>query len=660
MFKIVDRYILRTFLPLFAMSFGVCWFIVVMQFLWRYTEELVGKGLSFWILAKVIFYAAMSFIPMALPLGILLATLMTLGNMGERLELLALKASGIRLYRIIRPLFVLVTLMSVGLFFFQNNLMIKAQVRMWTLIFTAKYASPEMEIKPGVFYTGIDGFSLYARERDPETGRLHQLMVYDMSRGYLNPRIIRADSGRLVMDQSKKFLILKLYRGQSFENLQSSISNTSSEPVPYMLPRFDYSETFIPVDADLKMEKEESFGAIYISKNLEQLQKSIDSTTIILDSARTSYGQMVRMEAISSHYQTVPYYYEDSTSAAKRLRELSALPQRYTGQEKDAKERLELSARDSLQAISSALDKVGMKVMQLEADADRDKDIFYLYRTFNQEWHRKFTASVSCLIFCLIGASLGAIVRRGGIGMPIIISVFFFIIYFIIDSFGINMLRSEVLPIWLGMWLSNIVLAPVGLFLAYKANQDSAALNIDGYVSFFRRLVGYRGVRKVEYQDIVIQEVNYSEALQRVEQTQQHCSALLDSPLMTARPWLLWSVGAEQSRLNELSRELDELAEELRHTSVRLIVSKLGDLPLLSHNLSRFLPRNRIAGLVMGCILPLSVPLTLFFIRVRSHLRADLVTAQQALSQINEYIHEYKSEELHREPTAPEEDSTDK
>ena len=158
--KIVDKYILRTFIPLFVMSFAVCWFIVVMQFLWRYIDELVGKGLSGFMLLKIIFYAALSFIPMSLPLGILLASLMTLGNMGERLELLALKASGIRLYRIIRPIMLLVVAMACGLFYFQNDLMIRAQVRMWTLVITAKYAAPEMEITPGVFYTGIPGYSL--------------------------------------------------------------------------------------------------------------------------------------------------------------------------------------------------------------------------------------------------------------------------------------------------------------------------------------------------------------------------------------------------------------------------------------------------------------------------------------------------------------------
>ena len=297
--KIVDKYILRTFIPLFVMSFAVCWFIVVMQFLWRYIDELVGKGLSGFMLLKIIFYAALSFIPMSLPLGILLASLMTLGNLGERLELLALKASGIRLYRIIRPIMLLVVAMACGLFYFQNDLMIRAQVRMWTLVITAKYAAPEMEITPGVFYTGIPGYSLYAKSRDAGTGLMHRMMVYDMSRGYLNPRIIRADSGRLVMDKSKKFLVLKLYQGQSFENIQTQSYNTVSEPVPYMLPHFDYSETFIPFDANIKMQDEGELSSMYVGKNLHQLQVSIDSIRPILDSTRNSYARIVQSSPAS-------------------------------------------------------------------------------------------------------------------------------------------------------------------------------------------------------------------------------------------------------------------------------------------------------------------------------------------------------------------------
>ena len=636
-FKIVDKYILRTFIPLFVMSFAVCWFIVVMQFLWRYIDELVGKGLSGFMLLKIIFYAALSFIPMSLPLGILLASLMTLGNLGERLELLALKASGIRLYRIIRPIMLLVLAMACGLFYFQNDLMIRAQVRMWTLVITAKYAAPEMEITPGVFYTGIPGYSLYAKDRDAGTGLMHRMMVYDMSRGYLNPRIIRADSGRLVMDKSKKFLVLKLYQGQSFENIQTQSYNTSTDAVPYMLPHFDYSETFIPFDANIKMQDEGELSSMYVGKNLHQLQRSIDSIRPILDSTRLSYAQVVGASLMESHYGTSSYAYQDSATRAQEQVRLAHLEQQ-TRHSKAEDASLTFTPQDSLQAISMARDKADRVKEEASLYIDTDDAQFYQFRTLHQEWHRKFTFPVSCLIFALIGSSLGAIVRRGGIGMPIIISIFFFVVYFIIDSFGTNMLRNESIPIWLGMWLSNIVLFPVGIFLAYKANQDSSALNVEVYVIFFRKLFGFRGVRKVEYQELIIEEANYKAGALAVAQALKHTEALLQGSLFSGRIWSIWTRGAEQKQLATLSKELDDITESLRHTPSRLLVSKLCDLPLLPTRLSPFLPEEPRWGRILGALLPISLPFGLFLSRVRTHLRADLRTTRTVLLQIADEV----------------------
>ena len=635
--KIVDKYILRTFIPLFVMSFAVCWFIVVMQFLWRYIDELVGKGLSGFMLLKIIFYAALSFIPMSLPLGILLASLMTLGNLGERLELLALKASGIRLYRIIRPIMLLVVAMACGLFYFQNDLMIRAQVRMWTLVITAKYAAPEMEITPGVFYTGIPGYSLYAKDRDSGTGLMHRMMVYDMSRGYLNPRIIRADSGRLVMDKSKKFLVLKLYQGQSFENIQTQSYNTSTDAVPYMLPHFDYSETFIPFDANIKMQDEGELSSMYVGKDLHQLQQSIDSIRPILDSTRLSYAQVVGASLMESHYGTSSYAYQDSATRVQAQVRLTQLEQQ-TRHSKGEDASLTLTPQDSLQAFAMARDKADRVKEEASLYIDTDDAQFYQFRTLHQEWHRKFTFPVSCIIFALIGSSLGAIVRRGGIGMPIIISIFFFVVYFIIDSFGTNMLRNESIPIWLGMWLSNIVLFPVGIFLAYKANQDSSALNVEVYVIFFRKLFGFRGVRKVEYQELIIEEADYKAGALAVAQALKHTDALLQGSLFSGRIWSIWTRGAEQKQLATLSKELDDITESLRHTPSRLLVSKLCDLPLLPTRLSPFLPEEPRWGRILGALLPLSLPFGLFLSRVRTHLRADLRTTRTVLLQIADEV----------------------
>jgi len=640
-FKIVDRYILKTFLPLFAMSFSVCWFIVIMQFLWRYVDELVGKGLGVFVMAKIIFYAALSFIPMSLPLGILLASLMTFGNLGERLELLSLKASGIPLYRIMRPLFLLITAMAVVLFQFQNDWMIQAQVRMWTLILSAKYAAPEMEITEGVFYTGIPGYSLYARHRDP-SGKLQQLMVYDMSRGYLNPRIIRADSGRLVMDKSKTFLVLKLYNGESYENLRAQSYNTSSEPVPYMLPRFEYSETFIAHDANINYQDEKQLGGLYVSKNLSQLRYSMDSTARLIDSARAVITAGVDRDLLSAHYQTFAYNTSDSATFVEQRRELAELSQRLQdtkGTENSGDSLLTLSsASDSLRILQIASSNLERAKNQASILKDEDDNTFYYFRTFSQEWHRKFTASVACLIFFLIGAPLGAIVRRGGIGMPVIVSIFFFVIYYMIESFGDNMLRSGSISVWLGMWLSNLVLLPVGLFLSFKANQDSSTLNAEAYIIFFRKLVGYRGVRKVEYQEVSMEEVDYAGELRAMHTPIERVKSLLASPLFSQPAWRIWNNGERQHELANLREEVNMLVERLHHSPDRLLVSKLNDLPILPKHFSPLLPKQSKHGRIAGLILPYSLPVTLYFSRLRKHLRGDLETTRTVLLALEEQL----------------------
>lgn len=656
MFKIIDRYLLRTFIPLFVMSYVVCLFIVVMQFLWRYSEELVGKGLSAAVLAEVIFHAGMTFTPMALPLAILLSTLMTMGNLGERLELLAIKASGVHLYRIVRSLLALIVTMAVGLFFFTNTLQIQSQLRMWTVVLSAKAAAPEMEITPGVFYTGIPDYSLYAQERT-RTGLLRNLMVYDMTRGYLSPRVIRADSGRLVMDKTKTFLLLKLYSGQNFESLREATSNTSPEPTPYMVPRFTYSEIVIKFDANLQMQDEGELRSMYVGKDLLQLQKSIDSSTLLIDSGRLVQERVVRSAIESSHYGYRPYAYDDSVAQERYRQELASLQKRYAAgaTTPELQEMLpEMNANDSLSALYTALERARQTNDQSDIYVQLDGKAFYDYRTFRQEWHRKWTAPVACIIFALIGASLGAIVRRGGIGMPIIISIFFFVIYFIIDSFGINMVRSGDIPVWLGMWLSNILLAPVGIFLLYKANQDSAALNLEAYAVFFRRLFGFRGGRRVDYQEVLIEEADYEAGAASVAALLKQTEALQQSDLLTAPLWRLWLVGAEQRQLSALTEATDRLVETLRHSSSRMLVGKLGDLPLLPTQLSPLLPQERRRGIALAALLPLSLPLTLFLGRVRSHLSADLKTTRLALTQIAEEVEKMRTnKQPHQAVTYP-------
>ena len=249
--RIIKRlygFILKSFLPLFAMTFFIVLFIVLMQFLWKHIDDLVGKGLPFSLIAELFFYAAVSMVPMALPLAILLASLMTFGNFGEKFELTAMKASGISLLRAMRPLIVLVALISAGAFFFQNDILPPAQVKMWTLLFSMRQKSPEVEIPEGVFYDQIPGYNLLVQRKDRENGMLYDMMIYDVTRGGDNATILLADSGRMAFTADMRYLYLHLYSGEQFENLREQKSLDKN--VPFRREEFADKEVLIPFDAN--------------------------------------------------------------------------------------------------------------------------------------------------------------------------------------------------------------------------------------------------------------------------------------------------------------------------------------------------------------------------------------------------------------------------
>ena len=278
---------LQTFLPLFFMTFGICLFIVLMQFLWRYIDDMVGKGLSILVLGEMFFYAALFLVPMALPLAILLASLMTFGNLGERLELLAMKSAGVSLIHIMRPLIITIGIISVGAFFFQNNVMPIAQVKLYTLLYSMRQKSPELDIPEGSFYKDIPGFNVYVKHKDTKTGLLKDLMIYDYSEGFNNARVIVADSGRLKTSADKLFLILSLYNGESFENLKSQEKTSqTTKAVPYRRESFSTKDILIEFDANFNRTDESFMQNQYLGKNLKDLQLSIDSMNCKLDSIR--------------------------------------------------------------------------------------------------------------------------------------------------------------------------------------------------------------------------------------------------------------------------------------------------------------------------------------------------------------------------------------
>lgn len=612
-FKIIDRYILRSYLPLLLMSTLICWFIILMQFLWRYVDELIGKGLGVWIVAKIVFYAAMTFLPMALPLGILLGSLIFFGNLGEKLELLAMKSSGISLLRIMRSQILAIVCVAVGLFYFQNTFMITSQVRMWTLLLSARYSAPEVEIPEGVFYNGLPDYSIFVSKRSKEhPGRMHDIMIYDYKRGTEHVRIVRADSGRIVMNDDKLFLTWRLYQGQSFENLRQPDGYLDPKPIPYAKERFAYKEIIVPFDANFQQMNEEEMSNLYVGRNLAQLNAAIDTARMEIDSIRTTQSIDLRSQALAHRYSFNMPSLKDTTQWAE-ARRVELLGTKPISNAMNADSLLKsMTLEDSLRTMSSAATHLQVLYADIQNRHFEDQSAYKKLRTNNQEWHRKFTFPFACLVFFFIGAPLGAIIRKGGIGVPVIVSIVFFLIYYIIDTFCQNMISSEKMEVWIGMWISTLVLVPVGVFLTISATRDSASLNTDAYLLFFRRLLGRDRVRKVEYREVVFESIAYEHELAGIRALQSSIDSLLTSEPLTRFTAYYGQRTILSAQLSSISQGLEALVQRLNNARSHLLIASLTDLP----------------------ILPQSVP----WLMRRATLRADLTKCRTLLSAVYDLL----------------------
>lgn len=477
-----------------------------MQFLWRYIEDMVGKGLGLSVLGEMFLYAALQLIHMALPLSILLSSLMMFGNLGESLELLAVKSAGIPLLKIMSPLIVLITLISIGTFFYQNDVMPKVQTKFYSLFISIRQASPELDIPQGVFYKQIDGYNLYVESKNQETGMLYDVMIYDTASGFQNMAVIICDSAEMNMTEDKTMLIFKMYKGQQFANFNQGDNYKPASDVPlFARQNFDEKTMMISYDANFNRYGEEviveSSQANYVSKDLEELTASIDSMKLVIDSVNRVDRQMMKNYSYLSFRNSYPQEKRDSLIAVE-------------------KEVVVPSPDTLLQSKDLQLQSQIMQSAYMKADNNSNDFLFRsmsktaTQRTLNLswiEWHRKFTVSFACLVFFFIGAPLGSIVRKGGIGTPIVISVVLFIIYYILENVGRKMVRDGIWEHWMGMWFSAMILLPLGVFLTYKAMNDSVIMNTDTYIMFFKRLFFIREKRKYPVKEVVIENPVYED-----------------------------------------------------------------------------------------------------------------------------------------------------
>lgn len=634
---------LQTFLPLFLMTFGICLFIVLMQFLWRYIDDMVGKGLGIPVLAEMLLYAALFLVPMALPLSILLASLMAFGNLGERLELLAMKSAGVSLIHIMRPLIITICLVCIGAFFFQNNAMPVIQVKLYSLLYSMRQKSPELDIPEGVFYGEITGYNVYVKHKDNKTGLLRDMMIYDYSNGFNNVSIMVADSGRLKTSADKMFLILSLYNGESFANIgeQSNSANVKTS-VPYRRETFKTRDILIEFDANFARTDESLMQNQYMGKNMKDLQTSIDSMTVRLDSIRAINSKNV-VDMSYKRTMTAPQKPTTTTTPEGEQMNVADKPV-----EKQIIKPVIVMNYDSLYQVKEPSGKAALltraksSVENLKADyffkAATLGDEAYKVRRHLTEWHKKFTLSFACLVFFFIGAPLGAIIRKGGLGMPVVISVILFIIYYIIDNIGFKMARDGVWEAWQGMWLSSVILAPLGIFLTYKAVNDSVILNADTYLNALKNLIGKRAGRKVEKKELIIFTPNYQGLAPRLKQLAEDCNQYLDNHKRWTNYFSYWKLGGRDHTAELLAGKMDEIVEELSNSDQNLLLNKLMDYPIISgyNQLNAKIDGN--TGLAVGLFLPLGLPVYLLATYQRKLLRHDIKVVQKTSEELIDII----------------------
>lgn len=455
-------------------TFFIALFILLMQFLWKYIDELVGKGLEWYIIAELLFYASSTFVPLALPLAILLSSLMTFGNLGENYELVAMKAAGISLRKIMFPLIMLSIVISGIAFYFSNNVLPVANLKFKSLLYDVRQQKLALDIKEGVFYNGIDGFIIRVGKKEKDERTIRDVMIYDHREKKGNTNVTLADSGRMELAPDGSAIFFTLYNGINYSDQTDRRDYKKSNP--FQKTKFrENMRRFDLMGFDLSRTNEDLFKSNYSMLNLTQLKEAEDSLILKLD---------IRKEELPVHLIRNFYFYNrvDSTKAADYTpgKEFTlVMTDGYTKRQKvDIIE-------DAIQRFRRQRENIGY----FKSEIENKSLMIYKHQA---ERHRKFTLSFACLVLFFIGAPLGAIIRRGGLGLPVVVSVLFFVLFHIISITGEKSVKSGVVDANVGMWIAPVVLLPLGIFLTIKATTDSPLLDSESWMKFFKRFAKKR------------------------------------------------------------------------------------------------------------------------------------------------------------------------
>ena len=622
----LDIFLIKQFGLLFVGTFFICQFVLMMQFLWRYVDELIGKGLSLDVLVQFFWYMGLMLMPQAFPLAILLSSLITFGNLGESSELTAIKAAGISLMQAFRPIVIIVSLVACCSFYFQNVVGPEANKSFGQLLLSMKQKSPELEIPEGIFYDGIPGTNLYVQKKDLVTGKLYGIMIYKMNGSYEDAAIILADSGMLQSTAEKKHLLLTLYDGEWFENMQSQ-DMAGSASVPYRRETFAKKRIVLDFDGGFNMADVAGISADARSKGLSKILADLDSIRAYSDSVGHAYYS----QAKSTSLYLPSLNKQDSTALATREAGSSAGYDSLLAHADDA---------TRLEALKRALSTEKMMKSEMEMKGSYTESIDRDVRSHQMESIYKFTLSLSCLIFFFIGAPLGAIIRKGGLGVPVIISVIVFIVYYIFDNSGFRMARSNVWTVWFGRLVSTMVLAPLAIFFTYKSNKDSTVFSIDTYRSLLYTLLGIRTKRHLTKKEVVINDPQYARDATLLEQINTDIDSysthhhLLKAP----NPVKVFFRPGDDHRIQEISEQLEEVIEDLQNTKDKVLISMLNRYPVMATHAHTRPFRQKWLNIITGLCLPVGVFFYFRMWRFRLRLLKDLRVVKQTNQAVVERI----------------------
>ena len=624
--KKLDRFVLKAFFRNLMATFFICLFIFIIQLIWKWVDDFVGKGLEISVIGKFFLLGSISLISKALPLAILLAALMTFGNLGEKLELLAIKSAGIPLLRIMAPLVVCCGLLGAVSFYFQNVVTPMAQMKLLRIMYSIRQTAPESDIPEKIFYNKINGYNIYVEKKNNETGMLYNVTIYDMSAGFEKANILVSDSAIINNTTDEKHMILSMFSGEQFSNLDEQ--NINKKNAPYRRETFLRKDLVIETEGGFEMKDADFLKSKADGKNMKELVVAIDSLSLSNDSIgrsnlhsikRTNYRHKLEMDKSDSsmmarentYRMNVDSLYNTSTNKSKLMWKREALR--------------------NISNLKNNYDVNGKILHQLDKDLNKHK----IY------WWEKITLSLGCLVFLLIGAPLGSIVRKGGLGYPVVISVATFILYYIFETSGSKMASEGEWKIWIGAWLSTMVLLPTGLFFTYQANKDSGIMKNDTIKEFFKKLFIISEKRNITIKDIIINAPDYKKCYSILEDIYNNAHKYrkenrIKSILSVKKIFF----NENDYSICELNDRLEYVIEELSNSNKRNILIMLNELPILRPKTISSPFKKRWQNILLFVLLPLNLIVYIRSIRGKVKLATDLTKVEAKTRQIMHYINQ--------------------